>query len=121
MGLDITFGRIREYEVCEHDYLIANEEDTELIFFFKDFLRAKHFKYPNEEYEMEVLYFEEIYHQYGGVLISLYESIKNDSVLTKTSDIERLLKHINPNQKHIFHSNIIEKFVEGTDFLIISW
>jgi hypothetical protein len=65
MGLDISLVKIIDREASEFCWLLVSES-PELLPLFSHLIQIKHFKYPDEEYDEDVFFYEEIAFQRKG-------------------------------------------------------
>ncbi|MGI4863580.1 MAG: hypothetical protein ACRYFZ_06620 [Janthinobacterium lividum] len=120
MGLDIDLVRIIDHEVDELCHLFV-EEQPELFLLFQNYIRRKHFIYPDEEYDSEVYFYTELAYQRKGVIPAFYTDFTNDVCLTKQSQIAYLSDYIDAEHRTDFHTFFVNQFVEGQTVIIIGW
>lgn len=121
MAIDIWYARISPVPTNEHDYLITEDEQPEIVEHFKDYIRSKHFEFTDESYDLDVLYYETLYLQTGGVLGSYYETYESEFTLLRLADIVQLIPHLKENYRDEFKRNVIDKFSEGLEMVISSY
>jgi hypothetical protein len=120
MGLDISLAKIIAYEADDLCYLLV-EESPELLPFFREYIRKKHFIYDDEEYDSEVFFYNELAYQRKGVIPSFYTDFINDVCLTRRDEVERLSNYIDLKHKASFVDSFINQFVEGQTIVIVGW
>jgi hypothetical protein len=120
MGLDITLAKIIDYEADEFSHLVV-EESPELFTFFHQYIRKKHFAYPDEEYDSEVYFYSELAYQRKGVIPAFYHEFRNDVCLTMQHEVENMANFIDPKYKVDFNTCFVKQFVEKQTVIIISW
>jgi hypothetical protein len=120
MGLDISLIRIIDREVDEYSWLIV-EDSPELLPLFSHLVRVKHFKFPDEEYDEEVFFFEEISYQRKAMKRAFYDEFENDKCLTDKTEVEKMWHYVIEEQKESFKEHFVDKFNDGETAVTISW
>ncbi len=120
MGLDIILVKIIEEEVREHNHLEV-ADSPELLPLFSKYIRSKHFKFGDEEYDENVFFYEEISYQRKGVQREFYDAFQNEKCLTEIAEVERLFDFVEKENQTQFKVDFIDKFVNGETVVIVSW
>ena len=121
MAIDIWYARVSSVPTGENDYLIAEEQQPEIVEHFQAYVRSKHFEYPGESYDLDVLYYETLFLQTGGALRSYYETYEPEFTLLRLADIVQLLPHLKEAYRDEFKRNVIDQFCEGLEMVISSY
>jgi len=122
MGLDLIYGRVSRSEVDTYNSFSVSELEAVSKSWFKDYIQTKLAKVGDVGQEEGVLYYSTLYHwSRSSVLGSLYESIVNDSFFLRRFELLVLLPHLKPEVRQEFQAQVIDTFIDGTDFVLVEW
>ncbi|PWL29118.1 hypothetical protein [uncultured Roseivirga sp.] len=117
MGLDISLINIVRKPTDELCWL-NSDESPELLSSYKDFFSERTHEDGTKE---QGYWYEELAYQRKGVLKSFYDKYDADEFIFTEPELLTLNQYIHPDNKLTFHVDFLDKFNEGSNFVMMGY
>ena len=117
MGLDISLIKIVRKPTDELCWLNSNES-PEIFSNYKDLLSER---IGEDGSKKQGFWYEEIAYQWKGVNKSFYDKYDTDEFIFTKKELLKLNQYIKPENKQSFQRDFMDKFNQGTNFIMMSY